>query len=74
MKIGIEVKDRAEGDALKAGLADPVTRAIVVTMDGSAVGAAEQARTAARAGLCRRSNRGRKKQRRGGDDAGQRLR
>lgn len=30
MKTSIEVKDRREGDAIRAGLADPVTRAIVI--------------------------------------------
>lgn len=30
MKTSIEVKDRREGDAIRAGLEDPVTRAIVV--------------------------------------------
>jgi hypothetical protein len=30
MKTSIEVKDRREGDAIRAGLEDPATRAIVV--------------------------------------------
>lgn len=32
MKVAIEVKDRAEADAIRVGLSDPVTRAIVVVM------------------------------------------
>jgi hypothetical protein len=30
VKVGIEVKDRREADAIRKGLDDPVTRAIVV--------------------------------------------
>lgn len=32
MKVSVEVKDRREADAIRRGLDDPVTRAIVVTM------------------------------------------
>jgi len=32
MKATIEVKDRVERDAIRAGLDDPLTRALVVTM------------------------------------------
>ena len=30
MKVAIEVRDKKEADAIKAGLADPVTRAVVI--------------------------------------------
>ena len=32
MKVSIDVKDKREGEAIRAGLADPVTRAIVVIL------------------------------------------
>ncbi len=32
MKVSVEVKDRAEASAVKAGMEDPTVRAFVVTM------------------------------------------
>jgi hypothetical protein len=32
MKVAVEVKDRAEGGALKAGLEDPTVKAFVLVM------------------------------------------
>jgi hypothetical protein len=32
VRVGIEVKDRKEGDAIRRGLGDPAVRAFVITM------------------------------------------